>query len=101
MGWVLGDAMLVASELVTNAVLYSGCAEEDLLEVEVDRAGDHLLVAVRDPGRSGGVAKLVAGEAREFGGMGLWVVDQVAHRWGSDRLDGYRVWAELPLSREG
>ena len=25
LGWVIGDAMLVASELVNNAVVHSGC----------------------------------------------------------------------------
>ena len=30
--------------------------------------------------------------------MGLWVVEQLARRWGDERAAGYRVWAELPLT---
>ena len=97
MGWVVGDLMLVASELVTNAVLYSGCSALELLEVQVEREGDRLIVEVRDPGRSDSSAELVSRDVRLFGGMGLWIVDKISRRWGTERRDGYRVWAELPL----
>ena len=33
LGWILGDVMLVASELVNNAVVHSGCAPHQDLEV--------------------------------------------------------------------
>ena len=48
----LDDLMLVASELVSNAVLHSGCASEDMIEVRVERIAEHLLISVRDPGFS-------------------------------------------------
>jgi serine/threonine-protein kinase RsbW len=92
-GWIVGDAMLVASELVTNAVVHSGCTEEELIDVRIELDRDRLLIAVRDPGTSGGTARVR--EDATFGGMGLRVVEQLARRWRSERSDGHHVWAEL------
>jgi anti-sigma regulatory factor (Ser/Thr protein kinase) len=96
-GCVLGDVKLIASELVTNAVLYSGCTEEDEIELQLDRTNQHLLLSVIDPGRSGNSAALAVSAQRASGGMGLFVVDQLASRWGAERADRYRVWAEVSL----
>src|SRR5437763_17223671 len=98
-GPVLGDAMLVASELVTNAVQHSLCTEEELLTVVLRREDDHLRISVRDRGRSGGTAQ-IADDPYGFRGLGLKVVDQLAVRWGCERHhQGYEVWADLPLSQ--
>jgi serine/threonine-protein kinase RsbW len=96
LGWVLGDAMLVASELVTNAVRHSLCGENELLTVSISRDG-RLRISVLDPGGSGKEAK-IADRPLDMGGLGLKVVEQLAASWGSERrVDGYRVWAELEL----
>jgi anti-sigma regulatory factor (Ser/Thr protein kinase) len=98
LGGVRDDAILVASELVTNAVRHSLCGPDDLLEIRV--AGDgRLRISVLDPGVSGGRAQIVD-RPTSFGGLGLKVVEQLADRWGSERgSSGYRVWAELPTAR--
>jgi anti-sigma regulatory factor (Ser/Thr protein kinase) len=93
-GWILGDAMLVASELVTNAVIHSGCEPEEVIEVCLELNRDRLLISVRDPGSSGTGVRLREDDDA-FGGMGLRVVEQLARRWSSERADGHRVWAEL------
>ena len=99
LGRVLGDLLLIASELVTNAVLYSGCSNEDVISVRLDRAGDHVLLSVSDPGMSGRSAAVAATDRRSYGGgFGLWLVERLARRWGTDRAKGYRVWAEVALS---
>jgi anti-sigma regulatory factor (Ser/Thr protein kinase) len=95
---VLDDATLVASELVTNAVIHSGCAEDEVIEVRVSRNTRALVISVRDPGASGGRAEMVEGDRGGYGGFGLRVVDAVAQRWGAERSEGYRVWAELALA---
>jgi anti-sigma regulatory factor (Ser/Thr protein kinase) len=96
LGWVLGDAMLVASELVTNAVRHSLCTEDEYLSVLITRDG-RLRISVLDPGRSGRDAE-IADRPIELGGLGLKVVEQLATTWGAERHDdGYRVWAELDL----
>src|SRR5947207_15432944 len=56
--WVFGDVMLVASELVTNAVVHSGCLDRHLLDVEIHLDDDRITVSVRDPGLSGLNARL-------------------------------------------
>jgi len=43
-------------------------------------------------------ASLATDEQRGSGGVGLFVVEQLASRWGADRSERYRVWAELPLT---
>jgi anti-sigma regulatory factor (Ser/Thr protein kinase) len=96
LGWVLGDAMLVASELVTNAVRHSLCTEDELLSVTISRDG-RLRISVLDPGGSGKSAE-IADRPLELGGLGLKVVEQLATDWGAERRgDGYRVWAELEV----
>jgi anti-sigma regulatory factor (Ser/Thr protein kinase) len=97
--WSLHDGLLVASELVTNAVLHSGCEAEHRLEVSASLSGDHLLISVHDPGFSGGRAALRGAEGLEAGSLGLRIVERLSRRWGAEQRDGYRVWAELPVWR--
>jgi anti-sigma regulatory factor (Ser/Thr protein kinase) len=95
-GWSLDDGLLVASELVTNAVQHSGCVVAHKLSVAVGRRGDRLLISVHDPGLSGERAEPVRSERSEADGWGLALIERLSLRWGSERRDGYRVWAELP-----
>jgi anti-sigma regulatory factor (Ser/Thr protein kinase) len=98
LGRIIGDLMLIASELVTNAVLYSGCTDEDEIELQLERTDGHLRLSVLDPGRTAQSAKVAIDEQRASGGMGLFVVEHLAARWGADRSDRYRVRAEVPLN---
>ncbi len=95
-GAILSDAMLVASELVSNAVRHSGARERDRLTVEGKVGRQSLRISVLDPGRSGRAARPRSG-APHSGGFGLRLVEQLATRWGSDRAGGHRVWAELAV----
>lgn len=97
LGWVMGDVMLVASELVTNAVLHSGCLDEHRLKVRAWLDDDHMRISVWDPGLSDSSARLEAVE-NVAGGWGLRIVEQLAVKWGAERGDGYQVWADMPLS---
>jgi anti-sigma regulatory factor (Ser/Thr protein kinase) len=97
LGWVLGDIMLVASELVTNAVRHSGCLPEHHLQIRASLRPQRLRISVSDPGLSGASAKVRELSDFSDGGVGLLIVDQLAHRWGAERADGYQVWAELDL----
>ncbi len=94
-GWISGDAILVASELVSNAVLHSQCTQADFLIVRVTANGA-LRIDVKDPGRSESDAG-VAERPAELGGMGLKIVQALSSAWGVERDScGYTVWAELP-----
>lgn len=94
--WSLDDGLLVASELVTNAVQHSGCTVAHDLRVDIGHCRDCLLISVHDPGLSGQAAEPVRSERSEPGGWGLALIERVCLRWGSERTDGYRVWAQLP-----
>jgi anti-sigma regulatory factor (Ser/Thr protein kinase) len=94
---VEGDAMLVATELVSNAVRHSLATADDRLDVRVHRCSERLRISVRDPGISRRTARMVD-QPGACGGLGLVVVDQIARSWGSRRHShGYEVWAELRL----
>lgn len=95
-GWVLEDGLLVASELVTNAVQHSGCGGEHRLRVEVGRRDGNLMISVHDPGLTRDVAEPAHRGAADPGGRGIKIIQQLSVRWGSERPDGYRVWAEIP-----
>jgi anti-sigma regulatory factor (Ser/Thr protein kinase) len=90
---VKDDARLVASELVTNAVLHSDCRSGDTIEVFARLGPDRLMIAVHDPGSSS--RNTPPSPSRDDDGMGLRIVEEIARRWGSERPDGLLVWAEL------
>jgi anti-sigma regulatory factor (Ser/Thr protein kinase) len=92
----IGDLTLIASELITNAVLHSGCNAEDELELLLERLDGHLRLSVLDPGRTGKSADVAIDEQRASGGVGLFLVEQLASQWGAERSEHYRVWAEVP-----
>jgi anti-sigma regulatory factor (Ser/Thr protein kinase) len=94
LGSVLDDALLVASELVTNAVVHSGGSPEDVLRVTVTLDRDGVVISVDDPGLSGLTARKRPHDLEPHG-WGLHIVQQLASQWGSERQQGYRVWAEL------
>lgn len=75
-GGVFGDdAVLVVSELVTNAVVHAGLPEELQLSWHPPR----LVVEVRDTGS--GLPRLVPPESYEPGHRGLEIVNHLAHYW--------------------
>jgi anti-sigma regulatory factor (Ser/Thr protein kinase) len=95
-GWSLDDGRLVASELVGNAVRHSGCQLHHRLRIRVSRYEGRLRISVHDPGLSGQAAYPGDGDAAQPGGWGLRIIAQLSEAWGTERPNGYRVWADLP-----
>ncbi len=95
------DALLVVSELVTNAVLHSEAESGDQLELVASVHAGRLRIAVTDPGRSESDPAPVRSEPSGNGGYGLRMLDAIAPRWGSERAGGMRVWAELTTRQPG
>ncbi|MGA9857027.1 MAG: ATP-binding protein [Solirubrobacteraceae bacterium] len=95
-GWSLDDGLLVASELVGNAVRHSGCGDSHEINVDVGHRAGNLLISVHDPGVSGEAAEPASTPVSDPGGWGLRIIERLSLRWGTERPDGYRVWAELP-----
>jgi LuxR family maltose regulon positive regulatory protein len=86
-------AALLASELVTNAVVHARTA----LELSVELRGSRLQVAVHD--HDPNLLGLLAAKDGTGRGLGLLIVDQVAKAWGvrQDGARGKTVWCALDL----
>jgi anti-sigma regulatory factor (Ser/Thr protein kinase) len=86
-GQVLGgcpaadDAVLLTSELVTNAITHTASGRGGKVIVTVYRAETRVRVEVRDDGSGQVPAVCSSGEAEEFG-YGLGLVELIAHCWG-------------------
>ena len=95
LGAARDDAILVASELVTNAVVHSGGAAADTIQVRAVLIGGTVSIRVHDPGLSDDIPHLRDPRVMQAEGRGLRIVNQLARRWGFERDRGHRVWAEL------
>lgn len=94
---VRDDAILVASELVSNSVMHGGCDPGEEIELVAQLEPDALRLTVIDLGRSGRTPTRRGSEYHGPGGMGLRLVDAVARRWGTEQREGTIVWVELSL----
>lgn len=93
---LVDDAQLVATELVTNALLHAGPPVS--MNVQVDDST--VDIAVHDPSRVAPVRPWFTADAMT--GRGLQLVEGLARNWGV-RLadDGKVVWAELSANGDG
>jgi two-component sensor histidine kinase len=87
------DVLLLASELVTNAVQHGGAADDQPIELEATCDGGCARVEVRDRGRGFGRAPQA--------GLGLRLLEDASVRWGIDHADSTRVWFEVSMGRGG
>jgi anti-sigma regulatory factor (Ser/Thr protein kinase) len=88
-------ALLVISELVTNAVVHTA---GDHVACELRDSVGHLRIAVQDQGYTSGGPQLCRSPEGEHG-RGLLLVDAVSSAWGVREAmhgPGRLVWAELP-----
>lgn len=98
---VVEDAVLLTSELVTNAIQHGGSR----IELVTDTDHEQLVVAVYDDGdafRSEGGERALPG-VTATSGRGLRMVHRVARSWGVDTDDdahGKTVWFRLDRRRE-
>jgi anti-sigma regulatory factor (Ser/Thr protein kinase) len=89
------DLSLLVTELVTNAVQH-GAGDDRPIRVEFRRQGDRIRVEVVDPG-SAFEPPDPPTNGNSSGGWGLFLVDQIAERWGvSPAPVGTCVWFEVP-----
>ncbi|MFG2295435.1 ATP-binding protein [Streptomyces sp. NPDC048603] len=98
-GWGLqeleDDALVVASELVTNAVRHAVAPRDREIETRYVRLAHGVRVEVHDACPVGPVVR----EGADTGGRGLHLVSALADRWavGERSGPGKRVWAELSV----
>lgn len=107
---VLDDALIVASELVTNAVKATGIIEPDprwcdleslaLLTVRLLGLDTSVIIEVWDV--SPEEPRVTAAAPDDEQGRGLLIVSHLAQRWGSyPHRGGKVVWAELAVATWG
>ena len=92
------NVMLVASELVGNAVRHGVHAGDDATwTVEWTVLGDELLISVDDPSHDVPVLRHPAPDAPS--GRGLAIVAALSSEWGVEQLSlGKRVWARVRIT---
>jgi anti-sigma regulatory factor (Ser/Thr protein kinase)/anti-anti-sigma regulatory factor len=90
---VMERAVLLANELVTNAVVHAGTD----IRLRLELRGDRLHIAVRDDNPR--LLRLVVPDEQAEGGRGLWLVEQLARAWGVNPHPegGKVVWCVLSL----
>jgi anti-sigma regulatory factor (Ser/Thr protein kinase) len=88
------DVRLLVSELVTNAVRHANLADGDVIVLVLDLADDALRVEVHDPG-GGFVPTAPSPDPARPSGWGLYLVAELADRWGVDSDESTLVWFEL------
>jgi anti-sigma regulatory factor (Ser/Thr protein kinase) len=90
----LRDVRLLVSELVTNAVRHANLSAGDVILLVIDVGGGALRVEVHDPG-GGFVPTAPAPDPARPSGWGLYLVAELADRWGVDSEETTLVWFEL------
>jgi len=94
----IDDAVLVANELVGNAVRHTSPSESGTLDVRWDVDGSGVRIWVTDAG-AGSPCPRIATED-DIGGRGLRIVDAMSDDWGVEQGgSGKRVWAHVPVPR--
>lgn len=96
----IDDVLLVASELVANAVLHACAPEADSdtsLAVDWEVAAGFVTLHVNDG--SSVMPMPRSSGSNQTRGRGLAIVAALAQDWGVDRTGlGKRVWARIPIS---
>jgi len=90
----LRDVQRLVSELVTNAVRHANLDAGDVIGLVVELADHALRVEVHDPG-GGFVPSAPSPDPVRPSGWGLYLVAELADRWGVDSDDKTLVWFEL------
>jgi len=88
------DVRLLVSELVTNCVQHASVGAEDSIRLHVDVRGEIVRVEVSDNG-PGFEPPEPKPDAGIDSGWGLFLVNQLADRWGVERVGEGCVWFEI------
>jgi anti-sigma regulatory factor (Ser/Thr protein kinase) len=95
---ILDDVQLLVSELVTNSVRHAGLDARSQIRLQVNVSESAVRVEVSDPG-PGFESPPGPPDMYQDNGWGLYLVEQVADRWGFTRDREMSVWFEMNLAR--
>ena len=91
------DTRLLVTELVTNSLRHAGLSIRDRIRLEIHLHGDYVRVEVSAPGRDFALPD-VAKPPTGVSGRGLFLVNALADRWGTEGYDRRAmVWFEIDL----
>jgi anti-sigma regulatory factor (Ser/Thr protein kinase) len=90
-----GDVRLLVSELVTNSVVHGASSHEDWVELRLRAEERCLRVEVCDQSEGWSPQPRGSADPEEPGGWGLFIVEQLAARWGQSRNGETCVWFEF------
>jgi len=88
------DLMLLATELVNNAVRHGTRRDEHDIRVEMVLSEDRVRFAVQDRGNGFEVERSRRRGEEQAGGWSLYLVDAIADEWGVER-EPTTVWLEV------
>jgi len=88
------DLQLLLSEVVNNSVVHGDVDEDGWIEITLAMDDDHIRCEVRDSSLQGDPAPREP-DFESGGGFGLFLVEAMASRWGTDRDPTLTVWFEL------
>lgn len=92
----LDEVRLLVSELVTNSVRHAGMAEQEWIELRAGLTDGVLRVEVADSGPGFEAGKPLPSLYQDSG-WGLYLVEQIADRWGVKQEEGTVVWFEVDV----
>ena len=94
---LLERCRLVTTELLTNCVRHAGLDQDQKIVLEVAVLPEVLRVEVTDPGLGFEPVAVVPPEPSHAagGGWGLWLVNELADRWGVEFGRSTKVWSEF------
>ena len=96
---VFEDVRLLVTELVTNSVRHARLNVGDHVDVSIDCTGARTHVEVADPG-PGFQPPIRTAESAMGSGWGLFLVSQIADRWGATNGAESFVWFEIDRYEE-
>jgi anti-sigma regulatory factor (Ser/Thr protein kinase) len=92
----LDDTRLLVSELVTNSVRHAGLGRGGWIRMRITVSAHQVRAEVSDPG-PGFDAEVPVPSMYQESGWGLFLVEQVAQRWGVARGSETLVWFEIDI----
>lgn len=98
---VRDDVLVVTTELVSNAVLSTGCDAGDQIEVVAELVPQTVRITVSDvqpPDAERSRRDTSYGHPES---LGLRIVDRLTRNWGVEHDPRTRLWAELPFTSSG
>jgi hypothetical protein len=92
---VRGDALLVATELVTELVVHAEAGPEEWIQVRITELERSIVISARGPAGSPGRVRLQPAGIQAGDEIRPLLFHALTSRWGTERERGYHVWAEL------